>query len=342
MSITFLEQSLKTQLCKKFTENEFFPSTSVYNVYRHNISKRGQIFYDDVFSPLLSKTHWNSLEKLFKEKNFYPDLQRVLGFGGVLTEFLIAPLSISLDKYDDIIKLGTLANYIVTTYDMLIDSNISAYPISKNELNHIMNNPFNDITPFFDPDSKAHNLMLHEIMIYFRELSKIVKSSHNFFIYENLKSDISNLFNAEISTKQKNFCEDNISVLIDKSALPFVIMGLPACMIMPITNPQFVSDYRTWLYRFGNFIGLIDDVNDMVNDHNGNRPNRILIQLNKSNPITETDIDYIVKDVTNFGIQIMEDWYNFPTNNLKNTSIKHVLPITVLSWFGGVNFIPDT
>ena len=235
---------------------------------------------------------------------------RQLGFGRVMTEFAIAHLPIPGKPEAAVLSLGALANLIVSTYDGLLDSGRDPERIlSRSRLTGAGNEPATD-----DP------YIARLVEIYFTRVSSLTHPHAQ--CGRNLRSAILRMYDAERLTVGSPNCSHTI--WRRKSALPFVIMGLPVWMTVPLWEGRACLAHSRWLYRLGQFFGWIDDAADLDADRSAGRPNYFSSALE---PLTACRI-------ARLGSRILEAWdVGAPAGRYGRTLRQTFLAVT-WSWLG--------
>jgi len=173
----------------------------------------------------------------------------LLGFGYVMTEFAIAPVIASQKPYADVLALGALANLIVCAYDALLDSGHAPTRLLR------------------DP------LIGRLVDLYFARLAGLPHAHRA--VDRTLRRAIQRMYDAETATAGQPAA--SLREWRRKSALPFVVMGLPFWMTAPTFDFKRYREHLRWLYRLGQFFGWIDDAADLAGDRADGRLNYFCI-----------------------------------------------------------------
>jgi len=161
---------------------------------------------------------------------------RMLGFGYVLTEFAAAPVTVPPDAR--VPALGALANLIVSLYDTELDA--GAAPAS------IMS---------------GGSVVARLVELYYSRLDILARAGGPLEVL--LRRAIDRMYHAERSTGRG---ANSRAIWRRKSALPFVVMGLPVWFAHPAARTRSCHAHLAWLYRLGRFFGWIDDAADLEDD----------------------------------------------------------------------------
>jgi hypothetical protein len=160
---------------------------------------------------------------------------RMLGFGYVMTEFAAAPVAVPSDAR--VPALGALANLIVSLYDAELDAGAAPGSIIS-----------------------GGSLLASLVELYYSRLDALARGGGP--LEALLRRAINRMYHAERSTGGAN----SLAIWRRKSALPFVVMGLPAWFAHPAAHARSCHAHLAWLYRLGRFFGWIDDAADLEDD----------------------------------------------------------------------------
>jgi len=184
-----------------------------------------------------------------------PDAQlavRLLGWGYVMTEFAVACLGVPGKPNSAVLSLGALANLIVSAYDGLLDSGREPERILLRSR----------LTNAGGERETGDPLIARLVDLYFVLLSRLPYPHAH--LHRTLRSAILRMYDAETETAGSR--EFSLATWRRKSALPFVIMGLPVWMSIPSLDARAYRAHLNWLYRLGRFFGWIDDAADLNDD----------------------------------------------------------------------------
>jgi hypothetical protein len=323
---------MKKGLLSALSEKELLPSQSVYDNFRRRVSENGRRSEASFFR-IAPRADWDDVNLLLQKRALYADIERVLGFGECFTEFLIAPVKIESRFRARVIRLGALANAIGATYDMFVDSRICEPDIiSRKTLTRMLSG---DASKEHPPRISTPQKIISEMLTqYFRLLRSFCPNDNSKLVTRLLRADIMRLFDAEGKTlAKKRYYLKDVQDLKDKSALLFVIMGLPAWLASDRAEPSQIAEHRKWLYSFGEFIGWIDDIRDLKGDAMHGRPNRLAIWLKANGRRSDRRLDWLVRDLSEKASAIMDGW------NSHVIEARHyeqfTMSVTVVSWLGG-------
>ena len=161
---------------------------------------------------------------------------RMLGFGYVLTEFAVAPVTAQPDAR--VPALGALANLIVSLYDGELDTGAAPGSIIS-----------------------GSSLLARLVELYYSRLDALAGAGGPLEVL--LRRAIDRMYHAERFTGRG---ANSRAIWRRKSALPFVVMGLPVWFAHPAARVRSCHAHLAWLYRLGRFFGWIDDAADLEDD----------------------------------------------------------------------------
>ena len=215
----------------------------------------------------------------------YPDgdCRRVLGFGRVLSGFAVAPLGLAGEARERVLRLGALCNFIVATYDHLVDSD----PGHRSVLHRGSVAPARHrwsvrrlLGGIFRPP--ASRLMEQLVALYFAELQRLPHAGTRIRLRAGIERLIVRMYDAEGASLTGAATP---RLLRRKAALPFVVMGLPGWLAVADEQGGEYWWHLRWLYRLGDLFGWVDDAVDLEEDREAGRPNRLL-----TDPVTASGI----------------------------------------------------
>ena len=242
-----------------------------------------------------------------------------LGLGALLTEYLAAPVMCG-KQCVPVAHLGTLANLIVGIYDDIVDAGADSDPLPKETLEALFLGGGARM-PHTDPLTA----LVHE---YFRQLAVIAAAGADPEILRTLRRAIVKMYTAERGTLAGGTCEDVVSWR-RKSALPFVVMGLPSWLAASNLDPQAYRRHLRWLWRCGEFWGWIDDVVDLHEDTAASHTNRVQEALRQETPSA------LAARIANNGRTVAADWRIItPRTQDLPLAVQEAIPTCLFSAFG--------
>lgn len=309
--------------------NNLLPDEDDYYRIRNIINSKGRKRLDEIIC-LTGKEPYDEICSAYKQNFTGDDLARILGFGECLTEYLVYPLGLNAHEKEMSIKLGALANLVVTLFDTFIDNgklpaNILSEEVLKNlSLNrHFANGSILNIPN--TPDAAAILALVRE---YFCIAEKIVSNGGNKGMKIKLVDLIISMYRSEVNTLDVKSLND----INNKSVLPFVVMGCGGLLWKDNAAEAEYSNYVNWLYEFGSLFGLLDDIVDYEDDIKFNRANSFMHNGSGTAGIECADINNLIAKV----LQIRKYWIDkVPYWFGVNDEVKYSLVVCMISWIGG-------
>lgn len=334
------EDGLQNLLRQEFISRNLIPELERYEAARQEISHIGIIERENVINSV-GITTWRRTLARFKRPYAEDDCVRILGFGNALTGFAVAPLNLSSLQREAVSHLGALANFIVSTFDHLVDlGNSSRLLLPRQMLELASRSKFRSSMIAVGFVSPAASRMMNKlVMDYFRGLEQLTYASKHASIHKRVRQTVLQMYDVENKTLKQEKNPVSERTLRRKAALPFVVMGLAAWLEMEEICPQRYWRHLRWLYRLGDFFGWIDDIADWNEDLATGHPNRLLYMQTRSKDGFEKNTN-LAHLIAQKGERIVHEWERQVNN-------PHMLPLVVregfysclVSWLGGTQFI---
>lgn len=313
---------------------DLIPDKAHFEAARLEVSHWGVIERKRAVSLVGQATWQRALDKLGRA-NPEDDCIRVLGFGHALTEFAIAPLHLRGTENDSVVSLGALANFIVATYDQFVDLDMNRNTPLPRWVLELSTRNENWLTFLGFMGFADFRMMARLVKGYFQDLKQLPYSKKHSYIHEYIKKSILRMYDAENLTLRTNKNLLDESTFQIKSAFPFVIMGLPAWLGIPVVNQRRYLWHIQWLYQLGEFFGWIDDVVDLEEDIRMGRSNRVLnaqLMLKDRNEKVE-----LARMIAHRGKWIIAEWQRHICDaDALPSDASEVFSTCVCSWFGGL------
>lgn len=192
----------------------------------------------------------------------------VMGFGALMTEFLVAPVCPDPDSRLLLGDLGALANLIVSYVDDMVDAGCPRAALLPESALRLAGSSGGrwmlDLTAgLAAPPAK---LAARAVGEYFRRLDRLPYSSAHAWVYQDVKRCIWKMYQEEARSAADwaRFNGDKRRPL--KTALPLVVLGLPVWLTSQEVPFGPYWEHKRWLVRLGRFIRWIDDAADAAED----------------------------------------------------------------------------
>jgi hypothetical protein len=311
-------------------------SNSAYQLLRTEVSRRGKIEHANLVR-LVGRRSWNRGVACLGRVAAEEDCVRVLGFGSTLAEFAMAPLGLTGPGLGPAAALGALANLIVSLYDQWLDSGVR--PGSVLPRWHLRG--IADGRVWLRHGSLAAALvsprrifMARLVDQYFHRLGTLPYASARPAAHHLLIRTIQRMYDAESATISETSTQCRARMLRRKSALPFVVLGLPGWLAVNVRPSISLRSHLGWLYRLGEFIGCIDDAIDLAEDASAGRPNLLLGELAAAGECRSSRIA-VAQRIAARGSWVLREWRRAVPSEVPLPEITGaVLGICVGSWFG--------
>lgn len=267
-------KSLSDQLWYELELNGFTFDFNRYDQHLMQLLRMGECQKDRLVE-LCGRERWIEMVAAIGPARQEEDLVRVLGFGNALTSFTCAPFSHHLQV--QLIKdLGALCNLIVSLYDYFLDHAAPrTFTFPEQVLHEALRGNYSSLQRTAAQGIPAQRIIAGLVLDYFQLLGSVPADANADRIKKILYKTIWLMFEAE-NAAAADPAEVNDFYLKRKSALPFVVIGLPGLLLHGQAALSRYPAYLRWLYDLGEFIGWVDDVVDIRRDLQNRQPNRLL------------------------------------------------------------------
>ena len=268
------------------------------------------------------------------------DCERVLGFGASLTAFMLPPVHIDESLSRELCTLGAHANLLVSLFDQVADEcSGTALPLSPAIVARACAGRGRARLAWgSNSGAPVARLLTRLLSAYVRRRDRLtysrryqpVRALHTRAIVAMHAAELETLASASGVTDR---------VIRRKSALPFVVMGLPAWLAVERVPPATFRAHLRWLYRVGSFLGWIDDAADLDADRAGGRPNRVATALaseGRARGSTCDGAERLARAIARDGTRIMAEREAALTSGHCGRAADDVLTTVVLSWLDAV------
>jgi len=257
------------------------------------------------------------------------DCERVLGFGALLTAFMLPPVRIDEALKHDVCTLGAYANLLVGLFDQVADECSDAeLPLSRALIESACKGKGRARLAWRSRrGAPLARLLTRLLSEYVRRLDRLPYSGRHGPVRALQTRVILSMHAAELETLRAA-SRVNDRAVRRKSALPFVAMALPGWLAADQVPPMTFRAHLRWLYRLGIFVGWIDDAVDLDADRTAGRPNRVAASLACESPCKP---ERLARAIAREGARIQTE---------RRISARHadtdVLPTVVLSWLDAI------
>lgn len=192
----------------------------------------------------------------------------VAGYGALMTEFLIAPVSVAPPSRDHLVRLGAMANVIVSHFDEMVDGGWPrALLLPHWALSMAGTRPGRvglRLTAGMLPASSRLIALL--VAEYFARLDALPYAARHVRARRRVYRTVTEMYAEEGRTPREWRRLRGTAALQKKTALPLVVLGLPAWLAVPNDERRAYDRHRRWLTHIGKFIRWVDDAADVDMD----------------------------------------------------------------------------
>ena len=262
------------------------------------------------------------------------DCERVLGFGALLTAYLLPPVPIDEERRREVCTLGAHANLLVGLFDLIADERSDAeLPLSRALIESACKGRGRARLAWHahrgSPPTRLLTRLLSE---YVDRLDRLPYSDRHQSVRALQTRVILEMYTAELQTlRAASRVTDRI--VRRKSALPFVAMGIPGWLAVDQVSPATFRAHLRWMYRIGTFFGWIDDAVDLDLDRAAGRPNRVADSLAVDGTGNACDrVEHLARAIAREGTRIQAE----RRVSASQPDAADVLTTTVLSWLDAI------
>lgn len=232
--------------------------------------------------------------------------KHLLGAGFSLTAFLVAPVYGDAVEHAELCHLGGIVNLMVVVCDSLLDGG------ARGE----------DVLPA--RELKTGGGEGSAVMILLREFMRgVMARGVDARLLKTVEKALQRMFEAESGTVGACGAID-YRYWLRKSALPFVVMAIPAWGGRRLTDHELYRQHVRWLYRVGRFLGAVDDAVDFLDDCRTGHPN--CWRAWDRNPAAAAH------RVAMWGKQILEWWDSLVPRTTRSAVLRETFLHNVWEW----------
>ncbi len=315
----------------------FIPDADAYAIARARAVSAGALLWERLLAAVGADC-WSRAKERLTLSIADADCERMLGFGGALTDYAVAPLDVPAAQLSDVVDLGALTNFVVAVYDQFLDAGAAdADVLPRTAVAQMLGTDAAHLEP---PRRQAvhgdapQRLLLALVGEFHRRLRALRLPNDRTQLLEQIHRVILAMYDAEHPDAHVP-AGVPIRHLWRRAALPFVVMGLPAWLTVPQLDRQLYGWHGRWLYRLGRFIGWVDDAVDLEDDRVTGQPNLVALALSSDEDLRAGH--RLAQQITIGGVRVREEWRT-RTSVGQATGPRQVdaLSLAVCSWFGGI------
>jgi hypothetical protein len=326
-------EALRTQVVRALDENDLLPRSQMFERTLLRVVRRGEKCRQEFLLPVIGERAWRRVSGRLGSTD--SSLAGVLGFGEAMTEFFVAGVPMSRQAKSQVIRIGALSKFILSTHDKLVDNLGETDLIPRSMLvQAITGDPRSRRTVL--PADSSRRVITRAVDAYFKLLYRLPFAQQRVYVREILGSAILSLFDVEASLHLKRggaiaFDEETVKT---KATLSFVSMGLPAWLASRRATQECVSLHWSWLCQLGEFLGWIDDLVDLEGDIELNFPNRVVLRLQRPNGQRPQAVNSLANEIATLGSEVADQWKDRLSTPSNQSSLKY-FKTNILSWLGG-------
>ena len=319
-------------------ERGLWPDWQTFETGRAQITKWGEDHLTDLRN-CLGNSVWRDGVRAMRMPVASADLVRVLGTGKLLTEFTLAPLGVSDRSLARVARLGALSNLIVALYDHCFDNSPDGHRVIVRSMLRVGQLPRANrfIRRFIGPADER--LMVGLVHLYYKELERLAQHHPaGRSVVRITRRAIIRMYEAEVLTAPSGKPVPE-AVLRRKSALPFVVMGLPG-WLAATASPELFRTHLMWLYRLGAYFGRVDDIVDIESDRHSGACNGFDLWLERRG--ARQSPGAAAEEIASQAEHVLGMWRKMAdSSGIADHSISNALGIVTCSWFGGIGWRPS-
>ena len=280
-------------LWRALWDADLFSVPELYGRCQATIQERGRAEREFLVARI-GETAWRRVLAAWGQPETEQQAVKHLGFGAVMTEFFVAPVSLPDAERAAVVHLGTLVNLLAGVYDDVVDAGTVQDPLPRRALQALL------LGQKVSPEDAAPMVALADE--YFRQLDALTNVGAHPKVLRTLRRAILKMHAAERTTLAGNGSAARLTVWRRKTGLPFVVMALPAWLTVSSVSPPAYYHHLRWLYLCAEFWGWVDDAVDMADDTATGHPNQIAEALARDVPRA------VAERIAGRGRGILADW----------------------------------
>jgi hypothetical protein len=317
-------------LTKALMSRSLLPSDNTYRAGLAALIEQGRI-ERDWLRRCIGHIAYGALIRQMKLDRPAEQVARVLGFGARMTRFAVAPIVTQPRDRERLARLGAMANLIVSIYDLALDRGRSVRLMREQDLEQLMNGRARTPRTMFGSTRNGQPFRLLTGS-YLRDIDALAREHHPACQPVLLHRIVRSMYQAENRTGIATPDVPDLA-LRRKSALPFVVMGLPSWYSRTTATPDQLRRHLRWLYRLGTVFGWVDDWVDLRRDLDNGHPNRVA----RATLEGSTRAADLAERVGNLASTVQRDWERTINGcgDAERDGLQTTFPVGIALWLGG-------
>lgn len=303
-----------------------FPTRETYERHRPAVTRAGET--ERIRVQRTVGRSWDDLLASLTLDRAEDDCTRVLGFGQLLTAFLVHPIDLPDEQRTEVASLGATANFLVATYDRLLerdndpDDILSPHTLSLARAGQSVR--LRAAVLRSRPEKRAFIRLVRD---YFSRVESLTYAQSRHSVQRELVHRIREMYDAERRTVTVPVSAETLRI---KNSYPFVVMGLPAWLATPYFTDDRYDRHMSWLERVGEFFGYVDDAVDLREDAAEGLTNTVALKR------SEFGDERTAREIAEVGASVFRTWDTLTAESNADSDLDAVVRTCVASWFGGV------
>ncbi len=233
----------------------------------------------------------------------------VAGYGALMTEFLVAAVPVAPPSREHLVQLGAMANVIVSHFDEMVDGGRPralllpqwALRAAGTRAGRVGVRLMAGVLP---ASSRLIALLVSE---YFARLDALPYAARHARARRRLYRTVAEMYAEEGRTPREWRRLRGTAALQKKTALPLVVLGLPAWLAVPDEERSAYDRHRRWLTQVGKFIRWVDDAADVAIDRAAGASNMVVHALSRRGRQCYDDAA-LAAAIARRGRRLIEEW----------------------------------
>jgi hypothetical protein len=310
------DQSVAAALTRNVRKSGLALSGNAYDRMRTAVERRGRELADALRADI-GDGPWDVGLASLGRSSPHSDAARILGFGSLFAEHATGPLGLRAVDQARIASLGGLANFVVATFDQLVDGGQEPDEVlSTGALVRLLRGDRVLVAP------SGPSIVADLTALYARRLAALAPERSTL-------DDVAALIERAYRLERLSLGPDpSWRVIRDKAAVPFVLLVAPAWRVASSRVEMIREQHLRWAFRTGDFFGWLDDAIDVDADVRAHRRNRVANLLARG-----YSAEAVAAAIDARGLAVRHEWRRLYGHT--GGEVDDVLRASVTSWLAG-------